>query len=64
MILLICGAGLLACSSVNTLTVENVQIPITNEYEQSNSIDSIISPYRMELNKEMLESYCYRTKRF
>ena len=64
MILLICGAGLLACSSVNTLTVENVQIPITNEYEQSNSIDSIISPYRMELNKEMLEVIAIAPKDF
>ena len=64
MTLLICGAGLLACSSVNTITFENVQIPITKEYEQLNSIDSLISPYRSELNKEMLEIIAVAPKGF
>lgn len=64
MTLLICGAGLLACSSVNTITFENVQIPITKEYEQLNSIDSLIGPYRSELNKEMLEIIAVAPKGF
>ena len=63
-IIIICGAGLLACSSVNTLSVENVQIPVTKEYEQINSVDSMISPYRTELNKEMLEVIAHASKDF
>ncbi|MCO4814050.1 MAG: 5'-nucleotidase C-terminal domain-containing protein [Flavobacteriales bacterium] len=54
-IFLLLGAGLLACSSVNTILVNNEQVSVTNEYEKVNSADSIILPYRKDLNKEMLE---------
>ena len=64
LIILLSGAGLLACSSVNTISVDSVQIPITKEYEQLNSADSIISPYRTEMNKEMLEVIAYAPKAF
>lgn len=51
----IIGAGLLACSSVTTISVSAENVPITNEYERSNKIDSIISPYRTTLAEEMEE---------
>lgn len=54
-ILILSGAGLLACSSVNTISVTADEVPVTAEYEKSNRIDSIISPYRVELESEMLE---------
>lgn len=49
------GAGLLACSSVSKIVVVNEQIAIDNYSVNNSSIDSIISPYRTELNKEMKE---------
>jgi len=63
-IAILCGAGLLACSSVNIISLENQQIAITQEYEKANAIDSIVSPYRIELNKEMLEVIAYAPKDF
>ncbi len=55
-ILLFFGAGLLACSSVQTISVSNEkQIPVTQEYEKANKIDSLIAPYRTKLNLEMKE---------
>lgn len=49
------GAGLLACSSVNTISVDSDSVPITAKYEEKNKIDSIIGPYRVEMEDEMLE---------
>ncbi|HIP31146.1 MAG TPA: hypothetical protein EYG86_00140 [Crocinitomicaceae bacterium] len=63
-IIILCGAGLLACSSVNTLSVQNEQVSITKEYEKQNIVDSIVAPYRTELNKEMLEVIAYAPKSF
>ncbi len=64
-ILLLLGAGLLACSSVQTVFVSvNKQIAVTGEYEKENRIDSLISPYRMELDKEMKEVIAHTTKSF
>ena len=55
-IVLFLGAGLLACSSVKTITASNDEkVAITDEYEKVNRIDSLISPYRIELNSEMKE---------
>ena len=51
----IIGAGLLACSSVRNIYVEPESVPVTAEYEKSNALDSMIQPYRTELNAEMLE---------
>jgi 2',3'-cyclic-nucleotide 2'-phosphodiesterase (5'-nucleotidase family) len=47
------GAGLLACSSVTTISVSAESVPITKEYERTNKIDSIISPFRTTLAEEM-----------
>jgi 2',3'-cyclic-nucleotide 2'-phosphodiesterase (5'-nucleotidase family) len=52
-ILIVVGAGLLACSTVNTLTVEAEQIPITEEYSSTNRIDSIVAPYKSKMDAAM-----------
>lgn len=49
------GAGLLACSSVTTIRVNDELLPVTGAYNDANRVDSIIQPYRTELNTEMLE---------
>ncbi len=64
-ILLFCGAGLLACSSVQTISVSNEKsLAVTKEYEKKNHIDSIISPYRSEMNDEMKEVIAFAPKSF
>ena len=47
------GAGLLACSSVTTINYKSQEVKVENLNSKHSSIDSIISPYRNELNKEM-----------
>lgn len=54
-IYLIIGAGLTACSSVNAISVGADSIAVTDDYQKANGVDSMISPYRLELEKEMLE---------
>lgn len=51
----IIGAGLLACSSVRNIYVEPESVAVTAEYEKSNALDSMIQPYRTELDAEMSE---------
>jgi len=64
-IVLFFGAGLMACSSVQTISVQNEeQMAVTKEYENPNRIDSIISPYRTELNQEMKVVIAHATKSF
>ncbi len=52
---LIIGAGLTACSSVNTISVKSESIGVTSEYDEVNKVDSIVMPYRDQLESEMLE---------
>jgi len=52
---IISGAGLLACSSVNTVSVTAESIPVTSTYEILNKADSIIAPYNELLVEEMNE---------
>lgn len=47
------GAGLTACSFHSYTYFEAKSIPIKSEEKTVNRIDSIISPYRVELEKEM-----------
>ena len=47
------GAGLLACSSVNTISVKPQAINLTEEYSSNKFIDSMIMPYKDSLSKEM-----------
>ena len=54
----------MACSSVNTIKVSADQVSISSDYERLNSADSIISPYRANLNEEMLEVIGFAPKDF
>ena len=51
----IIGAGLLACSSVNTAFVSERNIQIDSTFIGNTQIDSIILPYKDSLEKEMSE---------
>ncbi len=55
----------MACSSVQTISVSNEErIVVTKEYEKVNRIDSIISPYRSEMNVEMKQIIAHTSKSF
>jgi len=58
------GAGLLACSSVTTISVRTDNTAVTDQNVASNSIDSLIAPYRSELESEMLEVIAVAEKDF
>jgi 2',3'-cyclic-nucleotide 2'-phosphodiesterase (5'-nucleotidase family) len=47
------GAGLLACSSVNTLSVNTKTEKLTDAYQANGHIDSLIQPYKDSLSVEM-----------
>ena len=49
----ILGAGLSACSFGKQTFVNGKSIPLTADYSNSRSVDSIVSPYKFELDKEM-----------
>ena len=55
LIIIFCGAGLMACSSVNTISTESELIPITDEYAVTSKVDSMIVPYKEDLKAEMNE---------
>ncbi len=55
LIIFLSGAGLLACSSVTTLSVESAPIAVTANYEKENSVDSLVAPFKSELEAEMNE---------
>jgi 5'-nucleotidase len=52
-IALIIGAGLIACSAVNTITVASEPVAITSQYDTPNAIDSMIAPFKMEMDAQM-----------
>lgn len=49
------GAGLLACSSASYIRATSNTFSVEEEGSKSNRIDSIISPYKMEIEQEMNE---------
>jgi 2',3'-cyclic-nucleotide 2'-phosphodiesterase (5'-nucleotidase family) len=49
------GAGLLACSSVTTIHTSAERVEVNSVYDHENRIDSIVQPYKKDLEKEMLE---------
>jgi len=49
----ILGAGLSACSFGKQTFVNGKSIPLSAEHANSISVDSIVSPYKIELDKEM-----------
>jgi 2',3'-cyclic-nucleotide 2'-phosphodiesterase (5'-nucleotidase family) len=64
LIILLSGAGLLACSSVNTISAESELVPVTDEYAVSSKVDSMILPYREGLKSEMNEVIAKAEKGF
>jgi len=52
-IAILVGAGLLACSSVNTITVDGESVEVTEEYAITNLVDSIVAPYKVEMAATM-----------
>lgn len=54
-IILIIGAGLWACSSVNTISVNSQLVELNSGSGSSRSIDSLIRPYKDSLSKQMDE---------
>ena len=66
-ILLIVGAGLLACSSVNTVflnTADSSNSDIVADGSSSNAVDSMIAPYQKELEAEMNAVIAYAERPF
>lgn len=51
--LLLIGAGITACSFHSYTRVSGAAIPVTGTNEVSNRIDSLVAPYRSELEQEM-----------
>lgn len=51
--IILIGAGLVACSSVNTISVTSSQYPISDQFKADNRLDSLISNYRDSLDAEM-----------
>ena len=49
------GAGLLACSSVTNIHTSAERVEVNSAYDHENKIDSIVQPYKEDLEKEMLE---------
>lgn len=49
----IIGAGLTACSFGKKTFVSSDLLPIDNHYSNSRKVDSIVSPYKIQLDKEM-----------
>lgn len=61
------GAGLWACSSVNTIRVDandSVNTDVVSQGAEENSIDSIIAPYKNELQAEMSKIIAYAEQAF
>lgn len=53
LIVIFIGAGLTACSSVSVHYVEHDSYVIDNSYADTNYVESMIIPYRSELEEEM-----------
>lgn len=49
----IIGAGLWACSSVNTISVQPELVKMNDKYANNSRMDSMIMPYKDSLNLEM-----------
>jgi len=60
----LCGAGLLACSSVNTISADSNTTAVTQDYQKESHVDSMISPYQKELATEMNEVIAKAEKDF
>ena len=66
-ILFTVGAGLLACSSVNTISLNSSSSSnsdVLSQGNEGNVIDSIVAPYREDLEAEMYEVIAYAEQAF
>lgn len=63
-ILIFIGAGLWACSSVSKISVDSETTPVTFQGNAPNSIDSIVAPYKSELEAEMNEVIAHADQDF
>ena len=63
-LLIFIGAGLWACSSVSTITVDSDTTPVTFEGNNPNAVDSIVAPYKAELEAEMNEVIAHAEQNF
>ena len=54
----------MACSSVTTLMVTPESLPVTSAYEKVSSVDSVIAPYKNELEVEMNEVIAFAQNDF
>lgn len=52
-LIFIIGAGLTACSFGKETFVSSDVIPVDKQYSNSRNVDSIVSPYKIQLDKEM-----------
>ncbi|MCE3297307.1 MAG: 5-Nucleotidase protein [Crocinitomicaceae bacterium] len=52
-IFLFIGAGLTACSFVLNRSVTAKSIPVKTEQRSANAVDSVVSPYKLQLDVEM-----------
>ncbi len=63
-IALLLGAGLIACSDVYEITVQSQQLEINESAGTNAGLDSLIAPYRSEMNAEMNEVIAYASHDF
>lgn len=63
-IALLLGAGLLACSDVYKISVQSAQININEDIPQDGHLDSMISPYRAEMDAKMNAVIAYAKNDF
>lgn len=63
-ITILIGAGLLACSAVNNIYVEADQVAVTDDYAKTNLIDSIVAPYKLEMEAKMDSVIAYSPNDF
>ena len=63
-IFLILGAGLMACSSVSKISIKGESLKVDEQYKKSSRVDSMIQPYRIELQKEMDVKIAFATGDF
>ena len=54
-LLLSIGAGLWACSSVSTISMQTQRVAVDQRFSLNSSLDSLIQPYKDSLNREMDE---------
>jgi 2',3'-cyclic-nucleotide 2'-phosphodiesterase (5'-nucleotidase family) len=62
--ILLIGAGLWACSSALRIEAKSNITPVTSDKEQANRMDSLISPYKTQMNQEMSEVIAVSTSNY